>query len=258
MFPALKRRGRTEPRWSGYGLIVVIGVLAGTGCATMQTTGRIEEAYADSLFGTWRWVSADMDAQGQHAREGQLSLNSDSTYLLTEVSEGQPMTRRGRFKAYQVLDQDSLDPWIEFDPGSNRRQRVFQFSGRDTLLLRDGDSGYSVAGSEIDLYVRATQTLPAPPSRLPDEGQAYDQRPQPTNAPQPVYPQFARDAGIKGRVVLHVLVDESGRVKRVVVVQSVTGLDEAAIDAAKTMTFTPALKNRVPVAAWYELPMDFY
>jgi len=257
MFPAL-RRGRTGPRWSGYGLIVVIGVLAGTGCATMQTTGRIEEVYADSLFGTWRWVSADMDAQGQHAREGQLSLNSDSTYVLTEVTGGQPMTRRGRFKAYQVLDQDSLDPWIEFDPGNKRRQRVFQFSGRDTLLLRDGDSGYSVAGSEIDLYVRATQAVPAPPSRLPDEDQTYDQRPHPTNAPQPVYPQFARDAGIKGRVVLHVLVDEGGRVKQVVVVQSVAGLDEAAIDAAKTWTFAPALKNRVPVAAWYELPMDFY
>jgi TonB family protein len=224
----------------------------------MQTTGRIEEAYADSLFGNWRWVSADMGEQGQHTREGQLSLNTDSTYLLTEVSDGEPMTRRGRFKAYQVLDQDSLDPWIEFDPGSKRRQRVFQFSGRDTLLLRDGDSGYSVAGSEIDLYVRATQAVPAPPSRLPDEGQHYDQRPQPTNSPQPVYPQFARDAGIKGRVVLHVLVDEGGRVKRVVVVQSVTGLDEAAIDAAKTWTFTPALKNRLPVAAWYELPMDFY
>jgi len=258
MFPALKRRGRTGPRWSGYGLILVIGVWVGTGCATMQTTGRIEEAYADSLFGNWRWVPADMGTQGQRSREGQLSLNLDSTYILTDVRDGESMTQRGRFKAYQILDQDSLDPWIEFDPGRNRRQRVFQFSGHDTLLLRDGDSGYTVEGSEIDLYVRTSETVSAPPSRLPDEGQPYDQRPLPTNAPQPVYPQFARDAGIKGRVVLHVLVDETGRVKRVVVVQSVTGLDEAAIDAAKTWTFAPALKNRHPVAAWYELPMDFY
>ena len=224
----------------------------------MRTTGRVEEAYADSLFGTWRWQSADVGAQGQREREGQLSLNTDSTYVLTDVSDGESMTWRGRFKAYRVLDQDSLDPWIEFDPGSKRRQRVFQFSGHDTLLLRDGDSGYTVEGSEIDLYVRTTLPVPAPPSRLPDEGQRYDQRPQPTSAPQPVYPQFARDAGIKGRVLLHVLVDENGRVKRVVVVQSVTGLDEAAIDAAKTWTFTPALKNRIPVPAWYELPMDFY
>ena len=219
----------------------------------MSATGRIEEVYADSLFGTWRWR-----VHGQHTQEGQLSLNSDSTYMMTEVKEGQSMTWRGRFKAYQVLDQDSLDPWIEFDPGSKRRQRVFQFSGRDTLLLRDGDSGYTVAGSEIDLYVRASQTAPAPPSRLPDEDQAYDQRPQPTSAPQAVYPQFARDAGIKGRVLLHVLVDEVGRVERVVVVQSVTGLDNAAIDTAKKWTFAPALRNGHPVAAWYELPMDFY
>lgn len=237
---------------------MALGVLAGNGCATMDTTGRIEEVYADSLFGTWRWRSADVGAQGQHARDGQLSLNPDSTYLVTEVRDGQSTTRRGRFKAYQALDQDSLDPWIEFDPGSARRQRVFQFSGRDTLLLRDGDSGYAVAGSEIDLYVRASEDAPAPPTRLPDEGQTYDQRPVPTDAPQPVYPEFARDANITGRVVLHVLVGENGRVQQVEVVQGVTGLNEAAIDAAKKWTFAPALKNRIPVAAWYELPMDFH
>jgi TonB family protein len=226
----------------------------------MDTTGRIEEVYADSLFGTWRWVPADMimSAQGQHAREGQLSLNSDSTYMLTEVRDGQPMTWRGRFKAYQVLDQDSLDPWIEFDPGTNRKQRVFQFSGRDTLLLRDGDSGFTVAGGDIDLYVRASQGVIAPPSRLPDEGQTYDQMPVPTNAPPPVYPEFAREAQITGKVVLQVLVDEVGRVQRVVVVQSVAGLDAVSIDAVKKWTFAPALKNGIPVAAWTELPFDFH
>ena len=135
---------------------------------------------------------------------------------------------------------------------------MFQFSGRDTLLLRDGDSGFTVAGSDIDLYVRASQGVIAPPSRLPDEGQTYDQMPVPTNAPPPVYPEFARDTQITGKVVLHVLVDEVGRVQRVVVVQSVAGLDAVAIDAVKKWTFAPALKNGLPVAAWAELPFDFH
>jgi protein TonB len=94
---------------------------------------------------------------------------------------------------------------------------------------------------------------------LPSEGEFvyYEDEPVPVTAPTPAYPEFARDAGITGKVILHVLVGKDGRVKNVKVKQSVTGLDQAAKDAVQKWVFKPALSNNKPVAVWVEVPMDF-
>ena len=107
-------------------------------------------------------------------------------------------------------------------------------SGRDSLVIASGDD-------------------------LPDQGEFvyYEDEPVPVTAPTPAYPEFARDAGITGKVTLHVLVGKDGRVKNVKVIKGVTGLNEAAIDAMKKWVFKPALSNNKPVAVWVEVPMDF-
>ncbi|HET9253146.1 MAG TPA: energy transducer TonB [Candidatus Eisenbacteria bacterium] len=94
---------------------------------------------------------------------------------------------------------------------------------------------------------------------LPSEGEFvyYEDEPVPVTAPTPAYPEFARDAGITGKVILHVLVGKDGRVKNVKVKQSVTGLDDAAKQAVQKWVFKPALSNNKPVAVWVEVPMDF-
>lgn len=94
---------------------------------------------------------------------------------------------------------------------------------------------------------------------LPSEGEFvyYEDEPVPVTAPTPAYPEFARDAGITGKVILHVLVGKDGRVKNVKVKQGVTGLDDAAKQAVQKWVFKPALSNNKPVAVWVEIPMDF-
>jgi len=94
---------------------------------------------------------------------------------------------------------------------------------------------------------------------LPNQGEFvyYEDEPVPVTAPTPAYPEFARDAGITGKVTLHVLVGKDGRVKNVKVIKGVTGLNEAAIEAMKKWVFKPALSNNKPVAVWVEVPMDF-
>jgi len=140
---------------------------------------------------------------------------------------------------------------MELEHGGTLEQWVFQFSGRDTLLLREGDRGYPVEGSEVQVFVRA------PLGRLPDQGVPYDQRPVPIVRAEPQYPAFAREARVSGTVVLHVLVGEDGRVQNLNVVQSVLSLDEAAVQAVKQWKFKPALKGGLPVAAWFEVPFTF-
>ena len=232
---------------------IPLGLLAAAGCAATDGghVPRIEETTANGLYGTWHWIS---DQQG--VVKGQLILSPDATYVLTErVAEGSTSwhtsSTPGRFKVYRVADQDSLESWLELEHGGVREERVFQMVGHDTLLLRDGVSGYVVTDSEVELLVRA------PLGRPQQTGQPYDEEPVPITAPTPQYPEFARDAGITGTVVLHVWIDEAGRVQEAKVVQSVVGLDQAAMEAVTKWTFKPARKAGMPVATWFEIPMTF-
>jgi len=100
----------------------------------------------------------------------------------------------------------------------------------------------------------------APTDDLPSEGEFvyYEDPPTPVTQVPPAYPEFAREAQIQGRVVLHVLVDKNGRVKNVKVIKSVKGLDDAAVEAVKKWVFKPALSQNKPVAVWVEVPMEFH
>lgn len=100
----------------------------------------------------------------------------------------------------------------------------------------------------------------APADDLPGEGEFvyYEDEPVAVTTVQPVYPEFARDAQIQGKVILHVLVGKDGRVKNVKVMRGVTGLNDAAVDAIRRWVFKPALSNNKPVAVWVEVPIDFH
>ena len=66
------------------------------------------------------------------------------------------------------------------------------------------------------------------------------------------YPDLARAAGVEGMVRVFMLVGKNGRVERVMLAPgaSVLLLDEAALEAARTCVFTPALTNGRPVKVW--------
>jgi protein TonB len=74
---------------------------------------------------------------------------------------------------------------------------------------------------------------------------------------KPAYPDIAREAGIEGTVLVRVLVGADGTTQQVQLLQSVLGLDEAALEAAKTAIFKPALQQGRPVAVWVVIPIEF-
>ncbi|MEQ1833341.1 MAG: TonB family protein [Candidatus Eisenbacteria bacterium] len=69
---------------------------------------------------------------------------------------------------------------------------------------------------------------------------------------EPRYPDLAREAGVEGTVHVLVLVGLDGRVRNAVIAPggSVPMLDEAALVAARTCVFTPALVGAHPVKVW--------
>jgi protein TonB len=75
----------------------------------------------------------------------------------------------------------------------------------------------------------------------------------------PAYPPQAREKGIEGRVLLMVVVDESGKVEdNVKVLDSIPMLDQAAMEAVHQWRFTPARDaDGNPVRVQLEVPIRF-
>jgi protein TonB len=76
---------------------------------------------------------------------------------------------------------------------------------------------------------------------------------------KPLYPEFARQRGIEGTVLLKVRVTAQGRVETVQVERSAghPSLDHSATEAVQRWRFEPARQNGVPVAVWVLIPVDF-
>ena len=73
------------------------------------------------------------------------------------------------------------------------------------------------------------------------------------------YPNFLKKAGIQGTVVLWLLIDESGRVRKVQINRSSgnKALDDSAVQAYQSARFTPAMSRDRPVKVWVQYPVQF-
>ncbi|MFQ5829278.1 MAG: energy transducer TonB [Candidatus Methylomirabilia bacterium] len=83
--------------------------------------------------------------------------------------------------------------------------------------------------------------------------------PQYKDVPKPPYPEAARARETEGTVFLLLQVLPDGRVGEVKVKKSSGSrlLDEAAVKAASSWTFTPARRGPTPVEALVEAPVKF-
>ncbi len=73
----------------------------------------------------------------------------------------------------------------------------------------------------------------------------------------PEYPEIARRAGIEGTVTLKVLVNVTGVVDSVEVIEGLDVFIKSATDAARATKFTPAKHNDRNVACWVIMPFRF-
>jgi TonB family protein len=85
-------------------------------------------------------------------------------------------------------------------------------------------------------------------------------RPRPTALARPSYSPEAQSAGIQGVVLLQVVVKSDGTVGDVVLTRSldtVYGLDRAAVDAIKKWRFTPGMKDGTAVPMQLTITLEF-
>jgi protein TonB len=85
--------------------------------------------------------------------------------------------------------------------------------------------------------------LPVPPRKLVDV--------------RPIYPDVARHARQEGTVVLEAVLDPTGSVTQVRVIQSVPLLDQSAVDAVRRWKYTPTMYGGHPVSVLMTITIRF-
>jgi TonB family protein len=77
-------------------------------------------------------------------------------------------------------------------------------------------------------------------------------------APDPIYPEEARQARIQGVVILQTIINALGKVTDIKVLKGLpSGLTEAAVDAVAQWEFRPATLEGKPVAVYYMVTISF-
>jgi TonB family protein len=101
----------------------------------------------------------------------------------------------------------------------------------------------------------------APPLRAQEEplvaGSEGVPAPKRTKHVQPNYPAEALAQGIRGIVILDIVLDVQGKVESTTVMRSVPGLDEAAIAAARQWEYAPTKVDGKPVRVRVTVPVVF-
>ena len=121
--------------------------------------------------------------------------------------------------------------------------------------------------SAVEPAPAAAAESPAAPVAMPPPAGAGASPPPVTSAampaylhaPDPEYPQSAREDGQEGLVVLRVLVSGAGRPAQIRVVKTsgFRALDAAALAGVKRWTFSPAKEGERGIDAWMEVPIRF-
>jgi len=86
-----------------------------------------------------------------------------------------------------------------------------------------------------------------------------DGAPQPVQQVPPKFPSRAKDRGIEGQVVLSLLINETGAIERMKVLESKPPgvFEESAKEAVRQWRFTPATYQGKPVKVWVNQPVTF-
>ncbi len=111
------------------------------------------------------------------------------------------------------------------------------------------DEGASAPADEADNSNANLRPVPSFPAGVLDE--------KALSKPDPPYPPLAKAARASGRVVVHVAVDESGRVVAANVVSGHPLLQQAAVQAARQARFAPLIQGGKPVRFDGTLSYDF-
>lgn len=161
-------------------------------------------------------------------------LKDDSTWVPVDSIPGQisPFATTKDSQIVFLKDDGTWEPLLNVSTESSDAEVV-----PDTIIESEGEPPFIEMVAYYELEVK----------------------PKPLKRPVPNYPHEAKKTGIEGMTVVKMLIDTDGSVMDVEVLKSSGNqwLDEAALDAAKKSTFSPAEHNGKKVRVWVSRPFKF-
>lgn len=119
--------------------------------------------------------------------------------------------------------------------------------------------------TETELFFDEEYPNPPKPTVIVEQSfDEFDADPEPIGGMAAIkrhlmYPEYARRAGIQGKVVIKALIDEEGKVIEWEFLESsgFGGCDQAALYAMKKTKWKPAIRKLKPVRDWVTIPFRF-
>jgi periplasmic protein TonB len=121
----------------------------------------------------------------------------------------------------------------------------------------DADAVETIGITDFNPF--APPEIPTAVMTRPEDFVAYDSAPVLVHSEAAEYPDLARQAEVEGTVTVVVTIDVTGRVvdARVQDSDTITALEQAALEAARKFLFEPAKQRDVPVQCQILIPFSF-
>jgi TonB family protein len=113
--------------------------------------------------------------------------------------------------------------------------------------------------SDLSVGTNVTPVLPPPPEPTPRIVRVGGKIREPRKLVYvpPIYPELARQTRVQGAVTLEAILDATGKVESVRVLESIPLLDDAAVRAVRQWRYTPTELNGVPVPVLMTVTIRF-
>ena len=214
-------------RWQGRAIVEDYSMIGG-GLSINGAGLRTPAGLIQILGGPLGPRSAELFAQSPAAatlsfRGGGRSAGGEVTFATAEARELELAARTAERRA---------------NPGAASSGVTFMINGVPAVSTPGPPSTYPPPGAPVRVGGNIRT-----PSRIVDAA--------------PVMPEVARQAGIRGVVILEIIIGVDGKVTDAKVLRSIPLLDQAAIDAARQWRYEPTLLNGAPVPVIMTATVNF-
>jgi TonB family protein len=261
-------REGVDPRAYGR-LLLEVGRRRSSGALVMATFAEPRVFLEERIRRIARWPL-------QRSRGRAMSFSVLAVLLFAAALSARDPLRAGTASGVQLLPMGSAaepvaQPAVTMSPGGH-----LIFTDMPPLHAVDPDApdAPDAPGAPSPAALRMAVDTPPPPPPPPAPGRRVEEaptftpmtvRPELRNsaevvaALQAAYPPLLRDAGIGGTPVVWFFINTDGRVLQARLSRSsgYPALDEAALQVAGTMTFSPAMNRDQVVSVWVEIPLVF-
>jgi len=190
-------------------------------------------------------------------------IRQQKTILVSLLANAQPVTKaelKQQEMQQPVMKQQATEPKQHIPLNDLALKEAVMGASQVKSVDTQANMKEAVASTTGSSVAEKSASADLPPA---DEAEQVTEAPkfgaEYLQNPAPEYPPLARRKGEQGRVLLQVLVSETGKAEKVKIEtgSGYSSLDQAALEAVRKWSFIPAKKGSRPVSAYVIVPVRF-